>query len=44
MHALRAHRDTGGNYRLHSLADTGALRTVLLFEGEPIVISLEIHS
>jgi chemotaxis protein CheX len=35
---------TGGDYRLHSLADTGALRTVLLFEGEPVVISLEIHS
>jgi chemotaxis protein CheX len=35
---------TGGDYRLHSLTDTGALRTVLLFEGEPVVISLEIHS
>ena len=44
MHALRAHRDTGGNYSLRSLTDTKALRTVLLFEGDPIVISLEIHS
>ena len=35
---------TGADYDLHSLADSGAFRTVLLFEGEPIVISLEIHN
>jgi len=29
---------------LHALTDTEALQTVLLFEGDPVVISLEIHS
>jgi hypothetical protein len=33
----------GGNYSLHALADTEVLQTVLLFEGYPVVISLEIH-
>ncbi len=35
---------TGGDYSLHSFANAGALRAVLLFEGEPVVIALEIHS
>jgi chemotaxis protein CheX len=35
---------TGGDYNLHSLTDTGALRITMLFEGEPIVVSLELHS
>ena len=35
---------TGGDYSLHSLGSDGALRTTMLFEGEPVVLSLEIHS
>jgi chemotaxis protein CheX len=34
---------TGGEYCCHSLADGDALETVLLFEGAPIVIRLELH-
>jgi chemotaxis protein CheX len=33
----------GANYSLHSMI-TDELRTVLLFEGEPVVLSLEIHN
>jgi hypothetical protein len=35
---------TGSDYSLHSLADSPALEIRLLFESEPIVISLMIHS
>ncbi len=35
---------TGSDYDLHSLAVAPALEVRLLFEGLPIVISLEIHS
>lgn len=35
---------TGSDYDLHSLAVSPALEVRLLFEGLPIVISLEIHS
>jgi chemotaxis protein CheX len=35
---------TGSDYSLHSLADFPALDVNLLFEGMPIVISLQIHS
>jgi chemotaxis protein CheX len=35
---------TGGDYNMHSLVDSGKLRTDMLFEGLPMVISLEIHS
>src|ERR1700674_644148 len=35
---------TGSDYNLHSLADFPALDVRLLFEGMPIVISLQIHS
>jgi chemotaxis protein CheX len=35
---------TGSDYNLHSLADSPALEVRLLFEGMPIVISLETHS
>src|SRR5579863_8870310 len=34
---------TGSEYSFHSMVKDN-LRTVLLFEGEPIVLSLEIHS
>jgi chemotaxis protein CheX len=35
---------SGSDYRLHSLGDFPALDVSLLFEGMPIVISLQIHS
>jgi chemotaxis protein CheX len=35
---------TGADYSTHSLADSGALQVTLSFEGEPISVSLEIHS
>ena len=35
---------TGGDYSLHSLSSDGVLRTTMVFEGEPVVLSLEIHS
>jgi chemotaxis protein CheX len=34
---------TGSNYNLHSMVNS-EIRTALLFEGEPIALSLEIHS
>ncbi|MFZ0760335.1 MAG: chemotaxis protein CheX [Candidatus Sulfotelmatobacter sp.] len=34
---------TGNDYSLYSMADSPALEVVLLFEGMPIVISLQIH-
>jgi len=35
---------TGGEYSFHSLADGDAMSTVLLFEGQPVIIRLELHS
>ena len=35
---------TGSAYNLHSLTDAPALEVKLLFEGLPLVISLQIHS
>lgn len=35
---------TGADYNLHSLTVNHTLETALLFEGEPVIISLEIHS
>jgi chemotaxis protein CheX len=35
---------TGSDYRMYSLADSPALETKLLFEGMPLVISLQIHT
>jgi chemotaxis protein CheX len=35
---------TGGEYSFHSLADGEALETVLLFDGAPLVVRLELHS
>jgi chemotaxis protein CheX len=34
---------TGGDYSLHSLAVSGKAETHLLFEGMPLIISLEVH-
>jgi len=33
---------TGADYNLHSMVDL-EIQTVLLFEGEPVVLSLEVH-
>jgi chemotaxis protein CheX len=35
---------TGGDYSFHSLADSGALEAVMLFEGQPVLVSLEVHT
>lgn len=35
---------TGGNYRLHSLADEEALQIAMAFDGAPVIISLQVHS
>ena len=35
---------TGRDYNMHSLADSGALRADLVFEGSPLLIALEVHS
>jgi chemotaxis protein CheX len=35
---------TGSDYKLRSLADSPALEMQLLFEGLPLVISLQVHS
>ncbi|MFZ0955003.1 MAG: chemotaxis protein CheX [Candidatus Sulfotelmatobacter sp.] len=35
---------TGGNYRLHSVADEAALHTAMAFDGAPVIISLQVHS
>jgi len=35
---------TGANYSTHSLADSGGLQITVGFEGEPVSVSLEIHS
>jgi chemotaxis protein CheX len=35
---------TGSDYNLHSLADSPGLEVSLLFEGHPVLITLEIHS
>jgi chemotaxis protein CheX len=35
---------TGADYSLHSLADEGALRMTMLFEGAAVIISLQVHS
>jgi chemotaxis protein CheX len=35
---------TGSAYNLHSLTDSPALEVRLLFEGMPLVISLQVHS
>jgi len=35
---------TGGDYSFHSLADAGPLEVMFLFEGAPVMVSLEVHS
>ena len=35
---------TGEEYNFHALSDGGSFETVLLFEGAPVVIRLEIHT
>lgn len=35
---------TGGEYSFHSLADGGALETIMLFEGKPVIVRLDLHS
>jgi chemotaxis protein CheX len=35
---------TGADYSFHSLADEGALRLTMVFEGHPVFFSLEVHS
>lgn len=35
---------TGNDYDLHSLADSPGLQVALLFDGLPILVTLEIHS
>ena len=34
---------TGADYCLHSLADSGKVEINLLFEGHPLIVSLEVH-
>ncbi|HEY6769648.1 MAG TPA: chemotaxis protein CheX [Candidatus Sulfotelmatobacter sp.] len=35
---------TGESYSCHSMADEGVLHAVVLFQKEPVVLTLEIHS
>jgi chemotaxis protein CheX len=35
---------TGGDYRLHSVADEEALHMAMAFEGAPVIISLQVRS
>lgn len=35
---------TGGDYNCHALADAGRIEVMSLFEGSPIIVSLEIHT
>jgi chemotaxis protein CheX len=35
---------SGGDYMFHSLADAGTIEIMMMFEGQPIVIALEVHS
>ncbi|MBV8049758.1 MAG: chemotaxis protein CheX [Acidobacteriaceae bacterium] len=35
---------TGSDYSFHSMADTGPLEVILLFEGSPVTVAVEIHS
>jgi chemotaxis protein CheX len=35
---------TGGDYRIHSLADEEALHIAMAFEGAPVIISLQVHT
>jgi chemotaxis protein CheX len=35
---------TGADYSLHSLTDSGKIEISLMFEGSPVIFSLEVHS
>jgi chemotaxis protein CheX len=35
---------TGGEYSFHSLADGGSLETIMLFDGSPVIVRLDLHS
>lgn len=35
---------TGLNYRLHAPTDSGKIETHFLFEGQPMIVSMEVHS
>ena len=35
---------SGESYRMHSMADAGVIHVVLLFKGDPIALTLEVHS
>jgi chemotaxis protein CheX len=35
---------SGESYRLHSMADAGVIHAILLFQGDPVVLTLEVHS
>jgi chemotaxis protein CheX len=35
---------TGADYNLHSLSDSGSIQVSLVFDGEPIAVTLEVHS
>lgn len=35
---------TGADYSLHALADSGKIATHFLFEGLPLILSIEVHS
>jgi len=35
---------TGADYSLHALADSGKIEVSLVFEGSPLIVSLEVHN
>jgi len=35
---------SGESYRMHSMADAGIIHAVLLFQEDPVVLTLEVHS
>ena len=35
---------SGSDYMFHSLADAGTIEIMIMFEGQPIVVALEVHS
>lgn len=35
---------TGGEYTFHSLADGGSLESIMLFDGSPVIVRLDLHS
>jgi hypothetical protein len=35
---------SGESYRLHSMADASVIHAVLLFQEDPVILTLELHS